>query len=41
MLAPLKRWLRGSYGGQQHDGDCTIFFRGRAWRTWQEVLLPP
>ncbi|MFQ5501791.1 MAG: hypothetical protein ACE5EQ_05745 [Phycisphaerae bacterium] len=40
MLAPLKRWVRLHYGGQERIGGCTFFYRGRAWRNWREVLLP-
>ncbi|MBN2563529.1 MAG: glycosyltransferase family 39 protein [Phycisphaerae bacterium] len=39
-LAPLKRWLRANYGGQQRVGACTIYYRGKQWRPWQDVLLP-
>ncbi len=39
MLAPLKAWVRGEYGGQQRIGGCTFFHHARPWRSWQEVLL--
>jgi hypothetical protein len=38
LLAPLKRWVRDNYGGQQRVGNCTIYYRGQAWRQWQEYL---
>lgn len=40
MLAPLKRWVQSGYGGQRRIGPCTVYYRGRPWRRWQEVLLP-
>ncbi|MFH1417139.1 MAG: glycosyltransferase family 39 protein [Planctomycetota bacterium] len=39
QLAPLKRWLRESYGGQERIGRCTFFYLGEPWRSWEEVLL--
>lgn len=40
LLAPLKRWIREHYGGQMRvAGRCTVYFRDRPWRPWQDVLL--
>lgn len=39
-LAPLKRWVRANYGGQQRKGPAVFFFLGRPWRHWEDVLLP-
>ncbi|HKQ48772.1 MAG TPA: hypothetical protein VJZ71_11940 [Phycisphaerae bacterium] len=39
LLAPLKEWVRRDYGGQVRYGDlCTVYFRGRPWREWQDYL---
>jgi len=38
-LAPMKEWLRERYGGQERVGHCTIYYRDRPWRLWQDVLL--
>lgn len=39
LLAPLKEWLRTAYGGQERVGDvCTVYYRGRHWRSWGEIL---
>ncbi len=38
-LAPLKRWIRMNYGGQQRVGNlCTVYYRGRPWRDWREYM---
>ncbi|MCG8405228.1 MAG: glycosyltransferase family 39 protein [Phycisphaerales bacterium] len=37
-LAPLKHWIRENYGGQKKDGQVILFFRGKQWRPWPEVL---
>ncbi len=38
LLAPLKRWLRDNYGGQQRVAHCTFYYHGQTWRPWQEYL---
>lgn len=41
LSAPLKEWVRREYGGQVRYGDtCTVYFRGRPWREWQDYLRP-
>ena len=39
-LAPLKRWVRANYGGQRREGPAVLFYHGRPWRSWEDVLLP-
>lgn len=38
MLAPMQRWVRDVYGGQERVGHCTLYFYGRPWRFWREIL---
>ena len=39
IIAPLKRWVRAAYGGQERAGDiCTLYWYGRPWREWTEYL---
>ncbi len=40
IIAPLKRWVRADYGGQERVGDiCTLYWYGRPWREWTEYLI--
>jgi len=39
-LAPAQRWVRETYGGQQRVDRCMLYYHGRPWRSWRDVLLP-
>ncbi len=39
MLATLKRWVRANFGGQRRIGECTLYYQGKPWRSWQSIFF--